>query len=153
MFSNQLDVATTERLIDRLERRAKDEVFNRLFDQYVEKVHFPEKGLTLKIGCGTEAMARVLVYKENFSGKVIDIDQSEAFIEAALGFSASEGLNDRITFEVRDAHDLNFEDESFDVVILHTLVSHVTNTDALLHEVARVIRKGGTVAIFDLCVC
>jgi ubiquinone/menaquinone biosynthesis C-methylase UbiE len=40
-------------------------------------------------------------------------------------------------------------DECADVVIAHTLMSHVTEADACLRDMARLVRKGGTVAIFD----
>ena len=38
---------------------------------------------------------------------------------------------------------------SFDVVIAHTLISHVTEPAMVLNEMARVVRPGGTVVIFD----
>lgn len=63
-FSNQIDDSTTQRLIARLESRAKDRVFTNLFDQYITKLSFPERGRTLEIGCGTGAMARALVRKK-----------------------------------------------------------------------------------------
>lgn len=148
-FSNQLDDTTTQRLIDRLESRAKDTVFTRLFDQYISKLHFPQAGRTLEIGCGTGAMARALIHKENFSGKVVGVDQSAAFIEAAERFAMAEGVGESVEFHVGDAHDLDFEDESFDVVIAHTLVSHVTDPQRVLREVVRVMRRGGSLAIFD----
>lgn len=148
-FSNQLDDTTTQRLIDRLESRAKDTVFTRLFDQYISKLHFPQAGRTLEIGCGTGAMARALIHKENFSGKVVGVDQSAAFIEAAERFAMAEGVGESVEFHVGDAHDLDFEDESFDVVIAHTLVSHITDPQRVLREVVRVMRRGGSLAIFD----
>lgn len=91
-FSNQLDDSTTRRLIDRLESRAKDAVFTRLFDRYITKLHFPDAGRTLEVGCGTGAMARALVHKKHFSGKVVGVDQSAAFIGAARRFAMAEGL-------------------------------------------------------------
>ena len=148
-FSNQLDDSTTQRLIDRLESRAKDAVFTRLFDQYITKLHFPEAGRTLEVGCGTGAMARALVHKKHFSGKVVGVDQSAAFIGAAKRFAMAEGVGELVEFNVGDAHDLDFEDESFDVAIAHTLISHVTDPELVLKEIARVIRKGASFAIFD----
>jgi ubiquinone/menaquinone biosynthesis C-methylase UbiE len=148
-FSNQLDDSTTQRLIDRLESRAKDAVFTRLFDQYITKLHFPEAGRILEVGCGTGAMVRTLVRSENFSGKVVGVDQSAAFIEAAKRFAVAEGVGGLVEFNVGDVHDLDFEDESFEVVIAHTLISHVTDPRGVLKEIARVLQKGGALAIFD----
>ena len=58
-------------------------------------------------------------------------------------------LSDRLDFQVSDAHELPFEDGGFDAVIAHTLISHVTEPTAVLKELARVVRRGGSVAIFD----
>ncbi len=148
-FSNQLDETTTKRLIDRLESRAKDAVFTRLFDQYMAKLHFPGSGRALEVGCGTGAMIRALARRENFSGRAIGVDQSPAFIEAAERFAREEGVGELVEFKVGDAHNLDFEDESFDVVIAHTLISHVTDPKQVLKEISRVIRKEGNIAIFD----
>jgi len=148
-FSNQIDSTTTQRLIDRLESRAKDVVFNCLFDQYIIKLQFPDAGRILEVGCGTGAMARALVHKEHFSGKVFGIDQSSAFIDAARRFAVAEGVEELVEFDIGDVHELGFEDESFDVVFAHTLISHVTDPHQVLREIARVMRKGGSLAIFD----
>ncbi|MCW8962144.1 MAG: methyltransferase domain-containing protein [Gammaproteobacteria bacterium] len=148
-FSHELDDATTERLINRLESRANDVVFTRLFDQYANQIDFPESGRTLEIGCGTGAMIRSLVRKNNFSGEVVGVDQSAAFIEAAKGFAAEEGADEYIEFQVCDVHELDFEDDSFDVAIAHTLISHVTDPELVVKELARVLRKEGTLVIFD----
>ncbi len=43
-FSHLLDDATTQRLIARLESRAKDAVFTNLFDQHIAKLCFPDAG-------------------------------------------------------------------------------------------------------------
>ncbi len=148
-FSNRLDEFTTQRLIDRLESRAKDNVFTRLFDEYINKLRFPQSARVLEVGCGTGAMARALVHKEIFSGKVIGVDQSPAFIEAAERLGRQEVAAGLVEFNVDDAHDLSMEDESFDVVIAHTLISHVADPVKALTEIARVARKGGSIAIFD----
>lgn len=148
-FSHLLDDVTTQRLIARLESRAKDAVFTKLFDQYTEILHFPSDGKTLEIGCGSGAMARALIHKEYFSGELVGIDQSPAFIEAAKCFAMEEDAGDTLLFNVGDAHDLDFENDSFDVVILHTLISHVSDPEIVIKEVSRVTRPGGSIAIFD----
>ena len=48
-----------------------------------------------------------------------------------------------------DAHALDFDANSFDVVIAHTVLSHVTDPTTVLSEARRVLRPGGTVVIFD----
>ena len=42
-----------------------------------------------------------------------------------------------------------FDDGEFDIVTLHTLISHVDDPLRVLREARRVVRPGGTVAVFD----
>jgi len=98
---------------------------------------------TLDVACGTAFLSRHL------RGLVVGIDQSPAMVEVARRKAAAEGLAGRIEFRVGDAHALDDEAGSFDVAIAHTLVSHVTDPPAVVGEMARVVRPGGSVAIFD----
>lgn len=148
-FVNELDDATIERLISRLESRAKDRVFARLFDKYAAQLALPPSAQVLEVGCGTGAMTRFLAQRPDFAGKAIGVDHCRAFIEAARRFAQAENVNDRVEFRVGDAHNLDFSSATFDAVIAHTLISHVTEPTAVLREMARVVRPGGTVVIFD----
>ena len=148
-FSNELDHNSAERIIARLESRAKDKVFANLFDKYVPHLALPPSAQVLEIGCGTGAMTRFLAKRDDFSGEVTGVDQSPAFIEAARQFAQEEKLSDRVDFRVGDAHKLDFPSATFDAVIAHTLISHVTDPLAVIREMTRVVRPGGTVAIFD----
>ncbi|MCK5387048.1 MAG: methyltransferase domain-containing protein [Gammaproteobacteria bacterium] len=148
-FSNELDRAAAERIIARLESRAKDEVFASLFDKYVPQLMLPPSAQVLEIGCGTGAITRFLAHRDDFSGKAFGVDQSPAFIEAARQFAQEEKVSDRVDFRVGDAHKLDFPPATFDAVFAHTLISHVTDPSEVIREMARVVRPGGTVAIFD----
>ena len=148
-FVNELDNAAVERLIARLESRAKDTVFARLFDKYAAQLALPPSAQVLEVGCGTGAMVRFLAHRGDFSGKAFGVDQSLPFIEAAHRFAQDENVSDRVDFRVGDAHSLDFSPATFDAVIAHTLISHVTEPTTVLRELARVVRPGGTVAIFD----
>jgi SAM-dependent methyltransferase len=148
-FVNELDDATIERLIFRLESRAKDRIFARLFDKYAAQLALPPSAEVLEIGCGTGAMTRFLAQRPDFAGKAIGVDHCRAFIEAASRFAQTENVSHRVDFRVGDAHSLGFSSGTFDAVIAHTLISHVTEPTAVLREMARVVRPGGTVVIFD----
>ncbi|MBK9021234.1 MAG: methyltransferase domain-containing protein [Sulfuritalea sp.] len=148
-FVNELDEAAIERLIARLEGRAKDVVFTRLFDKYAGHISPGESAHVLEVGCGTGAMTRSLARRGDFSGRAVGVDQSHPFIEAARRFAAEHGVGDRVDFRVGDAHDLDFPDATFDAAFAHTLISHVTDPQAVLREMVRVVRPGGIVAIFD----
>jgi SAM-dependent methyltransferase len=48
-----------------------------------------------------------------------------------------------------DQRQLDFATATFDVVIAHTLLSHVADPLRVLREAARVVRQGGSIAVFD----
>jgi ubiquinone/menaquinone biosynthesis C-methylase UbiE len=148
-FVNELDAAAIERLIARLENRARDKVFTRLFDRYAPELIPGNDGRVLEVGCGTGATLRALVRRADFKGSAIGVDQSPEFIAAARRFAAEEPAVSGIQFDVGDAHQLDFPDASFDVVFAHTLISHVTDPLAVLMEMVRLVKPGGRLAIFD----
>ena len=94
-------------------------------------------------------MLRALARRPDFAGNAIGVDHSPAFIGAARRFAQAEPFSDRLEFQVGDAHKLPFENGGFDAVIGHTLISHVTEPTVVLKELARVVRRGGSVAICD----
>ncbi|MCB1526556.1 MAG: methyltransferase domain-containing protein [Hyphomicrobiaceae bacterium] len=148
-YVNELDEAAIERLISRLEARAKDRVFTTLFDNYMTKIisHAPKS--ILEIGSGTGSMMRSLARRRDYSGRILGIEQSPVFVDAARRLASEEGLADRVDFHVGDAHKLDVPDRSFDAVILNTVLSHVSDTMTVLGEATRVVKPGGVVAIFD----
>ena len=148
-FVNELDKANIERLITRLEGRAKDKVFTNLFDKYAAQLPLPHCKQILEVGCGTGAVMRFLARREDFSGKVLGIDHCLPFLKAAQRFTHEEGFGDRIEFRIGDVHKLDFPTATYDVVIAHTLISHVTAPTMVLREMARVLRPGGTIVVFD----
>lgn len=148
-FVNELDESAVERLMARLEGRAKDAVFTRLFDKYAAQLGLDSVGQVLEIGCGTGATTRALARRTDFHGVAFGVDQSPTFIEAASQFARDENISGRVEFRVGNAHGLAFADATFDVVVAHTLISHVTEPLVVLREMSRVVRPGGTVAIFD----
>ncbi len=148
-FVNELDDAAVERLIVRLESRAKDPVFTKLFDKYAIQLALPPSAQVLEVGCGTGAMMRRFAHHGDFFGKTFGVDHSVPFIEAACRFAQAENIGDRVEFRVGDAHNLDFPTATFDAAIAHTLISHVTEPVAVLQEMARVVRPGGIVVIFD----
>lgn len=148
-FVNELDEATVQSLINRLERRGRDRAFTTLCEAYLDRLKLPPSAQVLDLGCGTGVVARAVARREGFSGRVVGIDHSPRFVEAARRLAAEEGVDKRVEFEVGDAHALADADGRFDAVIAHTLISHVTEPLTILKEAARVVRPGGMVAIFD----
>lgn len=147
--SHELDETTIQNLITRMEVRGKDPTFTRLRDAYLEKLPLISAKNVLDLGCGTGVVARAVARRAGFTGRSTGVDQSPVFIETARRLAIEEGLGDRVEFHVGDAHALAYPDRSVDVVIAHTLISHVTDPLTVLKEAARVIRQPGIIAIFD----
>ena len=82
-------------------------------------------------------------------GKLTATPLSPALAEAARRLAREEGLADRVEFRAGDTRSLDLPDGRFDVVVAHTLVSHVDNPLAVIKEAARVVKPGGMVGIFD----
>ena len=58
-------------------------------------------------------------------GPITAVDISPHLIGMAQRLAQEAGLGGRIDFRVGDAHDLELPEGGFDVVVMHTLVSHV----------------------------
>ena len=138
-FINDLEPDMINRLVDRLESRGKDQVFTRLFDKYCSRLELPLVRTCSKLVPVLGVVARALARKKGPDAHVTGVDQSPALIRVAQEICTRENLEDRLKFEVGDAHALRFGPECFDAVIAHTLISHVSDPAAMLREARRVL--------------
>ncbi len=97
----------------------------------------------LVLGCGT---GRALEYLPA-GASITAIDVSEAMVRRTRARAESLGLD--VDARVGDAQSLPFEDGSFDVVLLHLVVSVVPDPKALVDEAARVLAPDGRISIYD----
>jgi SAM-dependent methyltransferase len=148
-YINDLDAATLDRIVDRLEYRGRDPVFAGLREAYLDRLALPPDARVLDLGTGTGLLPRALASRPGFTGLAIGVDQSPALLDAARRLAAEAGLVDRVAFAIGDAHALGEPAASFDAVIAHTTISHVAEPLTVLREMARVVRPGGSIAIFD----
>ncbi len=139
-----LDVVAT-----RLESRGKHPTFQRMLHEYLEFMNIDEVQSVLDLGCGTGFAAREIARRPQFKGKVVGIDISPQLTELASKFADEERVSSRVEFRVGDSRSLDLENDSFDVVIAHTLISHLPDPNALIEEMIRLAKPGGLVAIYD----
>lgn len=128
-----------------LERRAATPQQSAALRSYLGDIDFPDGARVLDVGCGTGPQARTIAGLPGV-GEVIGVDQLEPFLERARDLASE---LDNVSFRQADARELPFEGESFDVVVLHTLLTHVPGAEDVIAEVHRVLRSGGQVAIYD----
>jgi SAM-dependent methyltransferase len=97
----------------------------------------------LDIGCGSGS--DLLKFGELATkASLIGLDSSQQAIDAASSLSAGDS---RFTFTTADASkDLPFEDETFDIVYSKNFLECVSDKDAMIREVHRILRPGGQVA-------
>ena len=146
---DSLDAEVVQRIVDRLEFRGTDQIFVEMRDTYFQRLDLAPDARILDLGCGTGVVTRAIAARDGFCGKVVGIDYSTELIDAAETRSREQGFSDQIEFRTGDAGALEDKNESYDAVILHTVVSHVPDPPAAVSEAARVVRQGGTVTIFD----
>ncbi len=148
-YITKQDKATLDRIIERMEFRGKNPVFRGWLMEYLGKLNVTEMGEVLALGCGTGVEIRCLLSLRDFFGRAVGIDLSPELIDAAYNFSAAEGVDSRVEYYIGDVHNLDFEEDRFDAIIAHTLISHVAEPADVLREAARVVKPGGQIFIFD----
>jgi SAM-dependent methyltransferase len=144
-----VDAATIETIAQRLEFRGTDAGYLELSQAYFDDLPLASARRILAVGCGTGLEARALARRVPSSVAIVGIDHSPELVEIAQRLTHDEGLSDRITYQVGDAHHLPWAEARFDVIVLHTLLSHVDSPGQVLREAARVLLPDGTVAVFD----
>jgi 2-polyprenyl-6-hydroxyphenyl methylase/3-demethylubiquinone-9 3-methyltransferase len=100
----------------------------------------------LDLGC-SQGIASIILGREGF--EVVGLDVQDSRIEYARRDLAQESAEtrSRVTFMVGEGTDLDFDDESFDTVLLGEVLEHLVAPDRILEEVTRVLRQEGLVVI------
>jgi SAM-dependent methyltransferase len=94
----------------------------------------------LDAGCGMGYGSAILA--EAGASEVVAVDNVEPVVEAARARAPS-----GVLVQQGDVAQLAFEADSFDVVVCFEVIEHVEEPEAVLDELARVLRPGGLLAI------
>ena len=114
--------------------------------ELAELCHVNEKTTLLDVASGTGESACFLV--DEFHCKATGLDASEILLEQAREKALQQGFD--VEFRLGDAHDLPFDDQSFDVVISECTTC-VLDKQRAIAEMVRVVKLGGYVGIHDIC--
>jgi ubiquinone/menaquinone biosynthesis C-methylase UbiE len=139
------DPAVVEQLVQAMEIRSRETEQGAMLDDYLAEIDFPAAARVLDIGCGSGVQCRALARRSNVAA-VVGVDPSEVFLGHARRLSAD---FPSISFERADGRTLPFAGPSFDVVTVHTVLSHVPEPERILVEANRVMKPGGWLAVFD----
>lgn len=127
-----------------MDKRAAEPAMQRIAADYLGRLG-RQGGDVLEIGCGNGASTTLLM-RHLEPARFVGIDPAGGLIARA---SATHGGKPGVTFAVADAVTTGQPDAAFDVVVAHTVFSHLADPEAALAEIYRVLRPGGRVAIFD----
>ena len=102
----------------------------------------------LDVCTGTGDLALELARRTTPSGEVVGVDFSEEMVARAREKAA--GRASPATFRVADALALPFAGDAFDAATVAFGIRNVSDLDAGLAEMARVVRPGGRVVVLEI---
>ncbi len=110
--------------------------------QWIDELGLPAGELVLEQGCGA-GLATVAMALRGF--RVAATDIAAPMLELSQKLAKEEGVQDRITTCIADAHRLDFADNSFPLVTALGLLPWVQDPALAVREIARVLKPGGYV--------
>ena len=102
----------------------------------------------LDAGCGLGGTARVLAREHGC--RVTGIDLTPQFVEVARAISERMGLADQCDFHVGNVTEMPFADAAFDAAVTFHAAMNVRERDSFYAELARVMRPGAPLCVFDV---
>lgn len=107
--------------------------------------HLKESDSLLDLGCGPGSISLDLA---EWVETVVGIDAAPEAIGRATDDREQRGTSNS-TFLVGDVYNLDYPDDSFEVVYAHQLLQHLSDPVAVLREAHRVLKPGCIVAVRD----
>lgn len=135
---------TTQQIASVLHSRRQDPEQHRMLQRFLTALDVTG-GPLLEIGCGSGELLADLCGRAR-AATVVGIDHSLDLLKRAA--QAQPALRN-LRVLAADAHRLPFAAETFQTVLMYTLLSHTPDIPSVLREAHRVCREGGQVAVLD----
>ncbi|GAB3427518.1 class I SAM-dependent methyltransferase [Flindersiella endophytica] len=103
----------------------------------------------LDAGCGPGRILRLIAGKRT-DLDLHGVDLAQGMITEAEAAAERAGLAGRMSFTRADLADLPYADDSFDLVISNASMHHWERVEPIVPELARVLRPGGEIRIYDV---
>lgn len=136
MDPNHVDYSTVTEVTG---YRITEEQFRRMYTRYRFALDFAEGKDVLEVACGS---GQGLGYLAKKARRVVGGDCDPNLVDMAKSH-----YNGRIDVRRLDAHELPFDDGSFDVVLLYEALYYLSRPDRFVAEARRVLRDGGALII------
>lgn len=118
--------------------------YQRLINEFLKYLgpYKKEKGKfkIIDVGCGTGAFTS-RIKKHGFDLMALDISPK--------CISYAQAKHPEIEFMIGDIEKTNFNDETFDVILLSGILHHFPNLSAVLNECHRILKRGGIILCYD----
>lgn len=109
--------------------------------QVFQQIQFNNKQKILFVGVGTGADLELISHSDL---DITSIDYSTDMLRIEKKFE-----NSTIKFLEMDARNMDFDNESFDYVVAHLILSVVPDANKCCQEITRVLKPNGKIIIFD----
>ena len=132
---------------DSFQAQRRAELHSSMADRWLLEIqkYLPQRKLKiLDVGCGS-GFFTILLGKQGH--EVLGTDLTPDMIEKSRELAKEEGVDCK--FEIMDAENLDFPDETFDVVISRNLTWTLPDAGHAYEEWCRVLKKGGVLLNFD----
>lgn len=100
------------------------------------------------LGCGIGGAARHLAASTGC--RVTGIDLTPEFVATATDLTRLLGMAGQVEFRVGSALDVPADDQTYDAATLLHVGMNIADKAALATEIARVLRPGGTLVVYDI---
>lgn len=107
-------------------------------------------GVVVDVGCGSGILTRVLARWMGAGSMVYGVDCDANFIAFATEGAKQERLSRRTRYVQGDALSLPLPDRIADAVTSYTVIEHIPDHLAFVHEQMRVCKPGGRVSIMEV---
>ncbi|HVP45765.1 MAG TPA: methyltransferase domain-containing protein [Bryobacteraceae bacterium] len=109
----------------------------------------PAGATVLDLGCGAGLDSMIASWRIGARGRVVGVDFSPVMLDQARRGTSQAGIENTL-FCRADAERLPLPDASIDVALVNGIFNLNPARECIFHELARVVRKGGTVHAAEL---